>query len=105
MSGPSGEASAAVRERVVVARERQEDRLGAGRSNADMTPAETRRHARLDRQAELELMQGHERLRLSGRGHDRVLRVARTVADLDGSTQVLSEHLTSALGLRSRHAA
>jgi magnesium chelatase family protein len=105
MSGPSGEASAAVRERVMVARERQEDRLGAGRSNADMTPAETRRHARLDRQAELELMQGHERLRLSGRGHDRVLRVARTVADLDGSTRVLSEHLTSGLGLRSRHAA
>ena len=49
-----------------------------------MTPAETRRHCRLDPGGAKALAEGHERLGLSGRGHERVLRVARTIADLRG---------------------
>ena len=102
MGGPSGECSAIVRERVMAARERQEHRLGAGRTNADMSAAETRTHAGLGNEGKLMLARGHERLALSGRGYDRVLRVARTIADLAGCDRVDTDHVRQALGLRRR---
>ncbi len=83
IGGPPGEASATVRERVVAARERQELRLGPGRCNAEMTPAEVRECA-LDEGAASLLADSYSRRRLSGRAHDRVLRLAQTVADLAG---------------------
>ncbi len=103
MAGPPGEVSAAVRERVVEARERQHRRLDAPRCNAELTAAEARECARLRRDAKLVLASGHERLGLSGRGYDRVLRVARTVADLAGSERVNGDHVVQALNLRSRN--
>jgi magnesium chelatase family protein len=50
------------------------------------------------------LAEGHARLGLSGRGHDRVLRLSRTIADLDGSESICVNHLTEALTLRRRGA-
>jgi magnesium chelatase family protein len=104
LQGPVGEGSAAVRERVAAARERQARRLGPGRCNAGMSAAETRRHARLEPAAQAELAAGHRRLALSGRGHDRVLRLALTLADLEDSDSVGAAHIGSALTLRSRAA-
>lgn len=94
--------SARVRERVIAARERQEHRLGPGRCNADMTLAELRDTSSLIREARRMLAQGHAQLRLSGRGHDRVLRVSRTIADLEGSDGITDEHVARAIGLRRR---
>ena len=94
--------SASVRDRVVAARERQERRMGAGRCNADIGLAELRGECRLGAGAKLLLADGHARLGLSGRGHDRVLRLARTIADLDGSEQITDEHVGRALTLRRR---
>ena len=105
MSGPPGEGSASVRQRVVAAREAQEERLGEGRCNGEMAADELRRHVRLDAAARGILRQGVMRLGLSGRGHDRVLRIARTVADLDDSKVVRSDHLAEALSLRRRRSA
>jgi magnesium chelatase family protein len=102
MDGPVGESSADVRERVAGARARQARRLGPGSVNADMTPAETRRHCRLEPGGGEVLAEGHERLGLSGRGHERVLRVARTIADLRGAGRIDAGALTEALGLRRR---
>ena len=103
IKGP-GEPSSAVRERVIAARERQASRLGTGRCNADMGPAETRRACRLgDRGVQL-LARSHTRLGLSGRGYERVLRVARTVADLRESDLVEIDDLGEALTLRRRGA-
>jgi magnesium chelatase family protein len=96
------ESSAGARERVLAARERQWHRLGGARSNAEMTPAETRRDTSLDEGARRMLAAGHERLGLSGRGWDRVARVARTIADLAGSEQVEEDHVAEALTLRRR---
>jgi magnesium chelatase family protein len=97
-----GEGSAPVRARVEAARRRQADRLGAGRCNAEMTPVELRRLARLGRQAAAKLASGHERLGLSGRGWDRVIRVSRTIADLAGSEEIEAGHVDEALQFRRR---
>jgi magnesium chelatase family protein len=104
MGTASGIDSASVRERVIVARERQGHRLGTGRCNGEMGLEELRSTARLDAAARRMLATGHAQLRLSGRGHDRVLRVARTVADLDGSERITAEHVAKALSLRRRSA-
>jgi magnesium chelatase family protein len=99
--GP-GEVSELVRERVTAARRRQQERLGPGRCNADIGSAELRRLVRLDDGGTRALAEGYERLGLSGRGWDRVLRVARTVADLFDSEQVTEEHVGEALTLRRK---
>ena len=103
LGGPPGEPSVAVRERVIEARERQEARLGAGRCNAAMSGAEARAGEFSDAAAEL-LGDTYTRLRLSARGHARVLRLARTVADLAGARRIEREHVTQAMKLRRREA-
>jgi magnesium chelatase family protein len=100
MAGEAGEGSAKVRERVIAARERQAARLGPGRANAEMTAAELRRHCVLDEDGERTLRRGHEKHKLSGRGWDRVLRLARTLADLDEKERITEEHVASALTAR-----
>jgi magnesium chelatase family protein len=101
IGGPPGELSATVRERVGAARERQEARLGSGRCNAEMTPAELR-ECSLDEDAATLLAEAYARRRLSGRAHDRVLRLARTVADLGASDAIGREQVAQALQLRRR---
>jgi magnesium chelatase family protein len=101
IGGPPGERSAVVRERVVEARERQEGRLGAGRCNAEMTPGEVR-DCLLDDAAAALLAESYSRRRLSGRAHDRVLRLARTIADLAGTTAIGRDQIAQALQLRRR---
>jgi magnesium chelatase family protein len=94
--------SAVVRERVIEARERQSCRLAAHgmTCNAQMTPKVMREAAAPTPSALRLLYELHDRHRLSARGHGRVLRVARTVADLDGSEVVGSDHIHIAAGLR-----
>jgi magnesium chelatase family protein len=94
--------SAVVRERVIAARERQAARL-AGEPyccNAELTPRLLRERGRVTPSALNMLSQLYERHRLSARGHTRMLRVARTVADLDGSDAVGPEHASIAASLR-----
>lgn len=102
LGGEPGEGSAPVRARVCEARARASVRLGGARCNGEMTAAETRHHARLTSAAASALAAGHAGARLSGRGHDRVLRVARTIADLEASEGVGEEHVVRALALRRR---
>ncbi len=95
-------ASAGVRERVVVARERQLHRL-AGQPevcNAQLTSRQIRELGRITPSALRLLGELYDRHTLSARGHTRILRVARTVADLDGSDVVGSEHVNIAASLR-----
>ncbi|MEW6692596.1 MAG: YifB family Mg chelatase-like AAA ATPase [Pseudomonadota bacterium] len=95
---PDGEPSAVVRQRVEQARALQMAR--SGRPNVHLGAEELARHARLGvREAEL-LEQAMERLGLSLRGRDKVLRVARTIADLAGSDVIRAEHLAEAIGYR-----
>ncbi|MDP9188450.1 MAG: YifB family Mg chelatase-like AAA ATPase, partial [Actinomycetota bacterium] len=105
LAGAAGEPSSEVRARVSAARQRQRERLGDGRCNAEMTPEETRRHCALDAGAERTLRDGHDRFGLSGRGWDRVLRVARTIADLESEDSIRDADVIRALGMRRRKAA
>jgi magnesium chelatase family protein len=99
MAGAEGEASEAVRRRVAAARARQARRLGQGRCNCDLSPAEVRR-LEVEPAARELLGERHRSLGLSGRGHDRVLRVARTIADLAGAEVIEPGHMSEAIGLR-----
>jgi magnesium chelatase family protein len=101
IGGGPGEPSAGVRERVVAARERQERRLGPGRCNAEMTPGEARECA-LSGEAGALLAELYARQRLSGRAHDRALRLAQTIADLAGAETIGQDQMAQALQLRRR---
>jgi magnesium chelatase family protein len=101
IGGPPGETSEAVRERVEEARERQAGRLGPGRCNAEMTPAEARECA-LSEAASGLLTDTYARRKLSGRAHDRVLRLARTIADLAGDERIGRSEMAQALQMRRR---
>jgi magnesium chelatase family protein len=100
---PSEEGSEAVRARVVEARARQHGRLrGEGLfANAQMTPRLIRRHCRLDTEGERVLESALKRLGLSARAYDRILKVSRTIADLDGSDEIRTAHVAEAVGYRS----
>ncbi|MEA2494629.1 MAG: magnesium chelatase family protein [Thermoleophilaceae bacterium] len=100
--GSRCEDSAAVRERVIAARERQAQRLVLERvtCNGSMDGRLTRKHVSPGPDARDLLLDGHRRLSLTARGHDRVLRIARTIADLAGSDEILTVHVAEALGYR-----
>jgi len=102
LDAPAGEASAVVRRRVQVARERQRARLRgtAARVNAELGPRQIRRFCVVPRDATQLLAAAMTRLGLSARGHDRVLKVARTIADLEGAETITAAHCAEALQYR-----
>jgi magnesium chelatase family protein len=99
-----GETSANVRDRVSEARERQVHRYGCGgtRLNSDMGPAEIQQFCRLDDTGDRLLKAAVQQLQLSARAYHRVLKLARTIADLSGEDHIQSSHLAEALQYRPR---
>jgi magnesium chelatase family protein len=95
---PDGEPSSAIRARVIAARERQMSRDGL--LNARLQGRALRERTRLDGRARRLFDRALTKLALSARGHDRVLRVARTIADLDASASVQADHVAEALQFR-----
>ncbi|MGH8675345.1 MAG: YifB family Mg chelatase-like AAA ATPase [Burkholderiales bacterium] len=98
MESAEAESSAAVRTRVCAARERQLGRQG--KPNAWLQPKETTRYCAIDREAENLLKQAIARLSLSARGYHRVLRVARSIADLAMEDTIATAHLAEAIQYR-----
>jgi magnesium chelatase family protein len=102
LSGPPGERSTTVAARVQAARERQARRArdGGAIANATLDPASLRATVRLEGNAPHLLATAVDRLGLTGRAHDRVLKVALTIADLAGAERVGGAHLAEALQFR-----
>jgi magnesium chelatase family protein len=94
-----GEPSAAIRARVDAARSIQHERFR--RSNADMTSRQLRKYCELDPFSKRLLLSAIERLGLSARGHDRILKVARTIADLAACERIESAHVAEAVQYRA----
>jgi magnesium chelatase family protein len=100
----TGETSAQIRERVVQARKRQQTRFAHKRKitcNALMGPKELKDFCALDEATKELLKNAMADLNLSARAYDRILKVARTIADLAGSEKILSDHISEAIQYRS----
>lgn len=98
-----GESSAAIRARVVAARNIQQQRFAgtAVHCNAQMTPQMLRQYCPVDAEGDNLLSYSMNRLGLSARAYDRILKVARTIADLAGEENISARHLLEAIGYRS----
>ena len=99
-----GETSAAIRERVIKARKIQEERFASEpgiHCNAQMNSRLMKQYAQPDEEGMYLLREAMNRLQLSARAYDRILRVSRTIADLAGSDHILSEHISEAIGYRN----
>ncbi|MDE6276611.1 MAG: YifB family Mg chelatase-like AAA ATPase [Muribaculaceae bacterium] len=101
---PTGESSAAIRRRVVAARDIQTRRFAAEKDvhcNAQMSPRLMAEHCRLDPAGEAILKKAMVKYDMSARAYDRILKLARTIADLDAAPDILPRHISEAVGYRT----
>jgi magnesium chelatase family protein len=98
-----GEGSDQIRERVIAARQRQLERYQGEKiySNAQMSPRMLRKYCNISAECERLLESAMTRLGLSARAHDRILKVSRTIADLEGAEEISSTHISEAIQYRS----
>jgi magnesium chelatase family protein len=104
-SDSKSESSAQIRERVMRAREVQLNRFAAAGeriySNAQMSTRQIRTYCDLGTESERMLERAMQQQGLSARAHDRILKVARTIADMDGAAQIESKHIAEAIQYRT----
>jgi magnesium chelatase family protein len=103
VSETPSESSAAIRERVVRARGVQQERFAGEKlfSNAQMSPRLIRKHCAIDSTSKALLEKAITRLGLSARAYDRILKVSRTLADLEGKAQIETAHISEAIQYRT----
>jgi magnesium chelatase family protein len=99
----AGEPSSAIRARIEAARGIQQLRLrgSSAGSNATLTPKQMKEHCRIDEESSMLLENTMSQMNFSARAHDRILRVARTIADLAGCKDITADHLLEAIGYRT----
>ena len=97
------ESSAEIKNRVDKARAIQLARFANSKNfcNAKMNVAQTKKYCLLDSAGEMLLRNAFDKLKLSARAHDRILKVARTIADLDGQEQIQAKHIAEAISYRT----
>jgi magnesium chelatase family protein len=105
-SGDSTMESGRIREKVTTCRDLQHDRFGHGTaaSNARMSPKQLTEHCSLEEDARDLMKQAVDEFGMSARAYSRVLKVSRTIADLDGGERISVEHVAEAIQYRMPHA-
>jgi magnesium chelatase family protein len=100
---PPGEGSAEIRQRVTEARRVQQERFNREKiySNAQMTPRLIRQYCEIDDESRKHLEHAMTRMGLSARAYDRILKVSRTLADLDHCERIQARHIAEAIQYRS----
>ena len=98
--GALEESSAEVKKRVETAREVQRERFGDARTNSDMAEKDLKAFCTLDKECEGILRMSFESLKLSARARSRIIKVARTIADMAGSENIRPEHILEAVSYR-----
>lgn len=103
LNAPAGEDSAAIRERVASARRTQQSRFSGMKiyCNSQMEPAQLQKLCTLDKNCMSQMKHAMHDLALSARAYDRILRVARTIADLEGQSGIAEHHIAEAVQYRS----
>ena len=104
LSSPKGEPSSAIRERVLKARQIQHERYKNIKGiycNAQMTTSLLQEYVQLDDAALNLLRTAMKKINLSARAYDRILKVSRTIADLEGSERVETHYIAEAIGYRN----
>ena len=98
------ESSKTIKERVDRARKIQNERYLNDHihSNSELTPELIKKYCKLDDDCQKLLKQAFEKLELSARAHDKIIKLARTFADVDGSTNILPKHIAEAIQLRTQ---
>lgn len=101
----NGESSATIKKRVETARQIQRDRFEDKRimCNSDMRLAEIRKHCQVESEGERILKHAIDQMNLSARGYHRVLKISRTIADLDGSEMIKPNHIAEAIQYRPKN--
>jgi hypothetical protein len=99
----TGEKSSSIRERVVHARRTQSERFrkSANATNSSMNPRQMKAHCQIDSESTGYLEHAMEEMNFSARAHDRILKVARTLADLSGSPEIRAADILEAIQYRS----
>ena len=100
----SSESSSVIRQRVIDARKIQQDRFKNSKNvyaNTQMSSRQIREYCQIDESGQVLLKNAMEKLGLSARAYDRILKVSRTIADLEGSENIRTEHLAEAIQYRS----
>ncbi len=99
-SAAAGESSEEIRRRVEAARARQRRRFGAERTNSEMTVAEIKKFCSLDKESAALLRRAITSLKLSARSYHRLIKIARTIADLAEEDNIQASHVAEAIGYR-----
>lgn len=104
LSAPAGDTSAEIRQRVIQARERQKERMQRNYRycNAQLSSRDLQKYCLVAPSGQMLLRQAINHYKLSPRVYDRILKVARTIADLAGSTDIRDEHLFEAINYRKK---
>ena len=103
-SNATNESSSEIRRRVVLARNMQENRFKNKKgvySNAQMESADLKKICTLNKESQSLIKKAMEQLNLSARAYDRILKVSRTIADLDQSHEIKTEHIAEAIHYRN----
>ncbi|KAF1086625.1 Competence protein ComM [Sporotomaculum syntrophicum] len=95
-----GESSVTIRQRVKLAREIQSARFGKAMCNADMSPLQLKKYCQLNSESSDLLRAAFTNLKLSARAHNKIIKVARTLADLAGCQEIQVEHVAEAVQYR-----